>query len=143
MANAKKQYWLLKTEPETFSFSELMKTGKTNWNDVRNYQARNFLKQVKKGDLALIYHSGDEKAVVGVAICVREHYRDFNPKEDKETDDWVQVDLKPVRALSMPVTLKEIKASQELSKMMLVKQSRLSVMPVEKAHFDFIMSGQD
>lgn len=125
-------YWLLKSEPETYSFSQLEKDKKTNWDHVRNYQARNFLRQVKKGDLALIYHSGDDKAVVGIAECVKEAYPDIDP----EGGDWVQIDLKPVEKLKTPVTLATIKATASLKEIPLIKQSRLSCMPVTKAHFD-------
>ena len=127
-------YWLLKTEPKTYSIDQLQKDKKTNWNNVRNYQARNFLKQVKKSDLALIYHSGDDKAVVGLAKVVREYYRDYD-KEDPETE-WVQIDIEFVKKFKNPISLKEIKANKSFDGMILVKQARLSVMPVEKKHFD-------
>jgi predicted RNA-binding protein with PUA-like domain len=129
------QYWLMKSEPSVYSFDQLIKDKKTNWNGVRNFQARNFLREVKSGDLALIYHSNEGKAVVGVAKVVREAY------EDKDPDvpgDWVQIDLAPVKPLESPVTLEEIKKNSKLKDMLLVKQSRLSVMPVSKAHFELI-----
>jgi predicted RNA-binding protein with PUA-like domain len=130
------QYWLLKTEPETYSFAQLLKDKKTNWDHVRNFQARNFLRQVAKGDLALIYHSGDEKAVIGVAEVVREAY----PDPDPETPgDWVQIDLKPVEPLAAPVSLKEIKSTASLSGMPLIKQSRLSCMPITHAHYETLL----
>lgn len=129
------QHWLLKTEPETYSFAQLLKDKKTNWNDVRNFQARNYLRQIKKGDLALIYHSGDDKAVVGVAEIVKEAYPDIDP----EGGDWVQVDLKPVEALKTPVKLSQIKATKTLQEMPLIRQSRLSVMPITEAHYKTIL----
>lgn len=129
-------YWLLKTEPETYSFSQLLKDKRTNWNGVRNFQARNFLKAITKDDLALIYHSGDDKAVVGVAKVLREAY----PDPDPETPgDWVQVDLAPIERLDAPVELKTIKATKSLGDLLLVRQSRLSVMPVSPADYRAIL----
>lgn len=128
----KAQYWLFKSEPETYSFAQLLKDKKTNWDHVRNFQARNFLRQAAQGDLALIYHSGDEKAVVGVAEVVREAYPDPDPEQK---GDWVQIDLKPVEPLASPVTLKEIKATAALATLPLIKQSRLSCMPITASHF--------
>lgn len=128
-------YWLLKTEPTTYSFQQLQRDKKTNWNDVRNFQARNFLRQIKKGDLALIYHSGDDKAVVGVAEVVREAY----PDPDPDGGDWVQVDLKPKQALNTSVTLATIKSQDKLKEMPLIRQSRLSVMPITAEHYKTIL----
>lgn len=130
------QYWLLKTEPETYSFDRLLKDRKTNWNDVRNFQARNFLRQVKKGDTTLIYHSGDDKAVVGIAECVREGYADIEVEDGKE---WVQIDIAPIAALKNRVPLSVIKATAALKDIPLIRQSRLSVMPITKAHFQTIV----
>ncbi len=127
-------YWLLKTEPETYSIDQLQKEKKTNWNNVRNYQARNFLKQAKKSDLALIYHSGDDKAVVGLAKVVREFYKDHDP-DDPDTE-WVQIDIEFIKKFKTPIQLKEIKSNQSFEGLMLIKQARLSVMPVDKKHFD-------
>ena len=128
-------YWLLKTEPEVYSFEQLLKQKKTNWDHVRNYQARNYLRQIKKGDLAIIYHSGGVKAAVGVAKIVKEAYPDIDPAGG----DWVQVDLAPVEALENPVELKVIKMTKELLAMPLIKQSRLSVMPITEGHYKKIM----
>lgn len=128
------QYWLFKSEPETYSFAQLQKDKRTHWNGVRNFQARNFLRQVKKGDLAFIYHSGDDKAVVGIAECVKEAYPDVDP----DGGDWVQIDVKAVEALKSPVTLATIKTTAALKDIPLIKQSRLSCMPITKAHFDTI-----
>lgn len=128
-------YWLFKSEPGTYSFSQLQKDGKTNWNGVRNFQARNFLQQVKAGDRALIYHSGDDKAVVGIAKVVRAAYPDPDPKKPGE---WVQIDLAPEKALH-PVTLKEMKATPSLADLLLIKQSRLSCMPISAKDFERIV----
>ena len=129
-------YWLLKSEPATYSFQQLIKDKTTNWNGVRNFQARNFLKNMKKGDLALIYHSGDEKSVVGVARVTREAYSD---QDSEKPGEWFQVDLEPVELLQHPVSLKEIKLSARLADLLLIKQSRLSVMPVQPTHFKTLL----
>src|SRR5882757_3361976 len=112
-------YWLLKTEPHTYSFSNLQKDKSTNWNNVRNYQARNNLRKAAKGDLALIYHSGDDKAVVGVAKVVKEAYVDHDP----EGGDWSQIDIEFVKKLAKPVTLATIKTTKKLGTLPLIKQS--------------------
>jgi predicted RNA-binding protein with PUA-like domain len=136
MAASKPQHWLLKSEPETYSFAQLLKDKKTNWDHVRNFQARNFLRQAAKGDLALIYHSGDDKAVVGIAEVVREAYPDPDPEK---AGDWVQIDIKAVEPLARPIPLKEIKTTPSLATLPLIKQSRLSCMPITAAHFDAIL----
>lgn len=128
-------YWLLKTEPETYSFAQLEKDGQTNWNGVRNFQARNFLRKMARGDVALIYHSGDDKAVVGVAKVSAEAY----PDKDDDGGDWVQVDIKPVKALKKAVPLATIKTTKALADMPLIKQSRLSVMPITEQHYETIL----
>lgn len=125
-------YWLLKTEPGTYDFATLLKEGRTPWNGVRNFQARNFLKLAKINDLALIYHSGDEKEVVGVARVVTEAYPDLDKKKPGE---WVQIDLEPVKALRAPIPLSAIKKTKTLSDMLLIKHTRLSVMPISEIHF--------
>jgi predicted RNA-binding protein with PUA-like domain len=132
----KPSFWLMKTEPGTYSFSQLLKDGKTNWSGVRNFQARNNLREIKRGDIVLIYHSGDDKSVVGVAKVVREAYPDPDPKKK---GDWVQVDLEPVEKLGNPVPLGEIKGTRELKDMMLVRHSRLSVMPITGDHYKRIL----
>jgi len=124
------QYWLLKTEPTTYSFENLKKDKKTNWNGIRNFQARNFLKQMEVGDTALIYHSGEQKSVVGVARVIKEAYL--------EVEDWVQVDLEYVEPLKKPVTLAQIKSCNELKNIHLVRQGRLSTMPLTKEQFKLI-----
>lgn len=130
------QHWLLKTEPETYSFSRLLKDRKTNWNGVRNFQARNFLREMEKGDLALIYHSGDDKCVVGISEVSRAGYADPDPEKPGE---WVQVDLIPVKEFKRSISLKEIKSTAALADLMLIKQSRLSVMPITKKHYDTLV----
>jgi predicted RNA-binding protein with PUA-like domain len=129
-------YWLLKTEPGTYSFAQLQKDGKTNWNGVRNFQARNSMKEMQKGDTALIYHSGDERAVVGIAKITRDAYEDLDPKKPGE---WFQVDLAPLKPLKRSISLTEIKATPALASLPLIKQSRLSVMPISEAHFNKIL----
>jgi predicted RNA-binding protein with PUA-like domain len=129
-------YWLLKSEPSTYSFDQLLKDKKTNWNGVRNFQARNFLKTAKKGDLALIYHSNEDKAVVGIAKVVKEAYPDI----DEETaGDWVQIDIAPIEKLDLPVTLAEMKSTAKLKNLLLIKQSRLSVSPVSETDYKLIV----
>ncbi|MCM0607179.1 MAG: EVE domain-containing protein [Xanthomonadaceae bacterium] len=129
-------YWLFKTEPETYSFDQLKKDKKTNWNNVRNFQARNSLREAAIGDLALIYHSGDSKEIVGVARVVKAAYPDLDPEMAGE---WVQIDIGYVSHFDKPVTLSELKKTKALADLKLIKQSRLSCMPVTKAHFDLIM----
>jgi len=130
------QYWLVKSEPFKYSWDQFVQDGGAYWDGVRNYQARNNLKAMKKGDLALFYHSNEGKEVVGVARVVKEHYPD--PTADDER--WVVVDLKPVKALKQPVTLEQIKAEPRLQQMKLLRQSRLSVSPVTRDEFDVIVS---
>jgi predicted RNA-binding protein with PUA-like domain len=126
-------YWLVKTEPGTFSWSDFVKAGKTVWDGVRNFQARNHLKAMKKGDTVLVYHSGDDKAVIGLAYVCKEAY------PEPKAPDWVAVDLQIGDALKKPVTLAEVKAHKELAEMVLVRASRLSVQPVKAVEFDLIM----
>src|SRR4051794_15451810 len=106
------KHWLLKTEPGTYSFDQLLKDKKTNWNDVRNYQARNYLKEIGRGDLCVIYHSGDDRAAVGVARVIRTAYPDVDPEAPGE---WVQVDIEPVEAYPQHVALAEIKKTSTLA----------------------------
>lgn len=129
-------YWLFKTEPETYSFDQLAKDKKTNWNNVRNFQARNHLRNAKKDDLALIYHSGDGKQIVGIAKVVKEAYPDVDPETPGE---WVQIDIGFLSKLNRPVTLAEIKKSKALADLPLIKQSRLSCMEIKKSHYDEII----
>ncbi len=133
---ATSKYWLFKSEPETYSFTQLLKDKKTNWDHVRNYQARNALREAQVGDLALIYHSGGERAVVGVAEVIRTAYPDPDPEM---AGDWVQIDLKAVEAFPRSVTLKELKARKDLESLPLIKQSRLSCMALTATHFKTIV----
>ena len=127
-----KGYWLVKSEPFKYSWEEFLKDGSTYWDGVRNYQARNNIRAMQKGDLVLFYHSNEGLAVVGVARVIKEAYQD--PTTDDER--WSVVDLKPVKTLKRPVTLDEIKSDKRFQSMKLVRQSRLSVSPVTEDEFD-------
>ena len=129
-------HWLVKTEPSTYSWQDLARDGQTVWDGVRNPEARNHLAGMRRGDSVLFYHSGDGKAVVGIAKVVRESFPD--PKADDPK--WLAVELAPVKPLGRPVTLAEIKADRSLGKIPLVTRSRLSVMPLDAAAFDRIVS---
>lgn len=128
-------YWLIKSEPNEYSWDDLVKLGRDHWDGVRNYAARLHMKNMKVGDLAFFYHSVNEKSIVGIAECVREYYPDPTTDDDR----WVVVDFVPKEKLNRPVTLAEIKADERLSEMALIKISRLSVQPVKKEEFDIIM----
>jgi len=130
-----KQYWLVKQEPEAYSWSDFVKDGRTAWTGVRNFQARNNLRAMKKGDVVFFYHSVSDKAVIGLARVDRENYPDPTAKEG----DWSVVDLVPVKALKRPVTLDQIKADKVLQNMKLVRQSRLSVTSVTDAEFERLL----
>jgi len=127
-------YWLVKQEPEDYSWDNLVSDGRTQWTGVRNFQARNNLRQMRAGDEVLFYHSGKEKSVVGIAQVCK------SPYPDPTTDDpqWVAVDLKPVKPLKESVTLEAIKSNQKLNNMLLLRQSRLSVLPLTKEEFETI-----
>ena len=129
-------YWLVKSEPEAYSWSDLLKDGKTAWTGVRNYAARNHLRAMKTGDAVFFYHSGEEKSVVGLARVARGPYPD--PTADE--GDWSAVDLSPEKALARPVALAAIKAGKILKEMALVRQSRLSVMPVTAEQFERLLA---
>ena len=129
-------YWLVKQEPEGYSWDDLVRDRGTEWTGVRNFQARNNLRQMKVGDRVLFYHSGDQKAVVGVAQVAKAPYPDPTANEGQ----WVAVDIKPVRPLGVPVPLTTIKAEPKLANMLLVRQSRLSVMSVTKEEFETIVA---
>lgn len=118
-------YWLLKTEPDTFSWDDLVREKKTVWDGVKNFQARKNLKEMKKGDSVFIYHTGTEKSVIGLGKLTKEAYPD--PKDN----EWVVVELVPDKKLKRAVGLSEIKADKKLSAMVLVRNSRLSVQPVK------------
>jgi len=128
-------YWLVKSEPSAYSWDDLVKDGGTRWDGVRNYQARNNLRNMKKGDLVLYYHSGALPEVVGMAKVVKGSYQD--PTTDDER--WVAVDLEPVKPLKRPVALGDIKNEKRLKDISLIKQGRLSVMPVTKEEYDVIL----
>ncbi|MEP7015576.1 MAG: EVE domain-containing protein [Verrucomicrobiota bacterium] len=130
-----KYFWLVKSEPETYSWSDFVAEGKTAWTGVRNYTARNNLREMQKGDEVFYYHSGEEKAVVGIAKVIRTAYADSTAKEG----DWTAVDLAPVKPLRRPVTLREIKSTPRLKNMPLIRLSRLSVMPVGANEFKTIL----
>ena len=127
------KYWLVKQEPEKYSFDDLLKDGKTVWDGVRNYQARNNLREMKRGDKVLFYHSVSEKAVVGAAEVSREHFPDATDEK------WIAVEIKPLEKFAKPVTLEAIKAHKDLQNIALVKHSRLSVMPLTQKEFETIM----
>ncbi len=129
------QYWLVKSEPAAYSWQQFVRDGKTMWEGVRNYQARNNLQAMQKEDLVLFYHSVSEKQVMGIARVVKTAYPDPTASDDR----WVVVDLVPETKLSTPVTLATIKADPRLDQIALVKQSRLSVMPLKPAEFDTIV----
>lgn len=128
-------YWLIKSEPFKYSWEKFNKDGKTLWDGVRNYQARNNLREMKEGDLVLFYHSNEGKEVVGIAKVVGEAY------QDPTTDDtnWVVVDFAPVESLKKPVSLAQIKADDKLKGINLVRQGRLSVVSIKRDEFDRIL----
>jgi predicted RNA-binding protein with PUA-like domain len=131
-------YWLAKSEPETYSWDQLVREQRGRWDGVRNHVAKNHLRAMKKDDLVLFYHSGTGREVVGIAKVVREAYPD--PTADTpETGGWSAVDVVPVKKLSVAVTLTQIKADGAFADFLLVRQSRLSVMPVSPAHFRRIL----
>ena len=129
-------YWLVKTEPSTYSWQNLLADKRTAWTGVRNFQARNNLKAMKKGDNVLFYHSVTEKAAVGIAEVAKEFYPDPTATEG----DWVCVDLTPMKAMKRPVTLDEVKAVEALANIPLLKNSRLSVQPLDRAAFEQIIA---
>ncbi|VAX23571.1 Protein of unknown function DUF55 [hydrothermal vent metagenome] len=147
-----KKYWLVKSEPNAYSIDDLVKDKRTYWDGVRNYQARNFMRDdMKKGDPVLFYHSNAEPtAVVGVCEVVKEGYPDFtafdpeakhfDPKSKEDNPTWMMVDIKLIKKFKRPVTLREIKEHPKLQNMRLVQRgNRLSVMPIEKKEFDLIL----
>ncbi|MEY2465512.1 MAG: hypothetical protein QOD03_33 [Verrucomicrobiota bacterium] len=132
-------YWLVKSEPEAYSWADLVKDGKTAWTGVRNFAARLNLRAMKKGDAVLFYHSVTEKQVVGIARVDKEAY----PDKTAEEGDWSCVDLVPKKALKNPVTLDQIKADKVLKEMKLVRQSRLSVSPLTREQFERLLQLAD
>jgi predicted RNA-binding protein with PUA-like domain len=129
-----RHHWLIKSEPSTYSFQRLVAEGRTVWDGVRNFEARNNLRAMKKGDLCLFYHSNDGKAVVGVARVSREAY------PDPHDADWTAVDVEPVRALARPVTLDEMRSDRVLSGMAMVRRPRISVTPVTPEEYDGVLA---
>ena len=127
------KYWLVKQEPEAYSFDDLMKDGQTDWTGVRNYQARNNLREMKKGDKVLFYHSISEKSVVGITEVSKEEFPD--PTDEK----WIAVEIIPLEKLEKPGTLEQIKNEKSLENIALIKQSRLSVMPLTKTEYEKIL----
>ena len=130
-----KKYWLLKSEPSTWSWQDQSKVKKDMWDGVRNYQARNNLMQMKKGDLCFLYHSVNERQIVGIVKVVKEHYPDPTDKSKK----FVVVDVAKYKTLKYPVSLEKIKNVTKLSHLALIKQSRLSVMPIDKKSWEIII----
>jgi predicted RNA-binding protein with PUA-like domain len=130
-----KKFWLVKQEPSAYSWADLVRDGKTQWTGVRNYTARNNLREMRKGDAVLFYHSVVGKEVVGIAKVVREAYPDPSATEG----EWSAVDVAPEKALARPVTLDEIKRNAKLKEMALLRLSRLSVQPVTSAEFEEIL----
>ena len=130
-----KNFWLLKSEPSTWSWQDQVKSNIDMWDGVRNYQARNNLMKMKKGDQCFFYHSVNEKSIVGIVEVHKEHYPDPTDKSKK----FVAIDVKAVKKLKYPVTLDRIKKNNKLKKMPLIKQSRLSVMPLSIDEFNEIL----
>lgn len=128
-------YWLVKSEPDAYSWQHFTEQGKAVWDGVRNYQARNNLKEMKAGDLVLFYHSVSDKEVVGISKVIKEFYQDPTTDDDR----WVVVELEPVKKLNRPVSLAAIKNDERLENVALIKQSRLSVMPLKREEFDAIV----
>ncbi len=129
------KYWLLKSEPDAWSWDNQVKEGASMWDGVRNYQARNNLKKMKKNDLCFFYHSVTERSIVGIVKVVKEYYPDPTDK----TGRFVVVDVKATKKLKNPVSLDQIKENNKLKDIALVKQSRLSVMPLKKTEWDIII----
>ena len=129
------QYWLLKSEPNTWSWDRQVKEGPSMWDGVRNYQARNNLKKMKKGDLCFFYHSVTEKSIVGIVKVVKEFY----PDPTDETGKFVVVDVEATKKLKNVVLLNDIKKNKKLQNIALIKQSRLSVMPLKKLEWNIII----
>ncbi|MCA9643498.1 MAG: EVE domain-containing protein [Polyangiaceae bacterium] len=130
-----KQYWLMKSEPETYSYADLVREKRGSWDGVRNFEARNNMRAMKVGDLALFYHSVKERDVVGVMKIVKEAY----PDHTAEGGDWSMVDVEPVKPFTAPVNLTTLKADPNFADLLLIRRSRLSVVPVSAEHFRAIL----
>ena len=135
MPKAPPSHWLIKSEPSKYSWAQLEKDGRTYWDGVRNFEARNFMRAMKAGDICLFYHSNEGKEIVGVAKVVKEAY----PDPTAAGEDWSAVDVAPLKSLKSPVALEVIKSDPDLTEMALLKRSRLSVVPVTKDQFEHIM----
>jgi predicted RNA-binding protein with PUA-like domain len=129
-------YWLVKSEPFKYSWDDFVKEGKSIWDGVRNYQARNNMKEMKKGDWVFFYHSNEGMEVVGLAAVKKEFFQDPTTEDPR----WVVVEIVPIKKFNKTVTLKMMKSDDRLSNLALIKQSRLSVTPVGKQEFDIILS---
>src|SRR5438874_8438033 len=139
MLRMARNYWLVKQEPEAYSWETFAREQRTAWTGVRNFQARNNLRAMVKGDLVLFYHSVSEKRIVGLARVEKEHYPDPTAKEG----EWVAVDIMPVKSLKRPVTLEELKNEKLLKNMALLRQSRLSVTRLTESEFQRILELAD
>src|SRR5215831_14485611 len=128
--------WMVKQEPESYSWDDFVRDGRTDWTGVRNFQARNNLKQMKTGDRVLFYHSGTAKCVVGIAEVAKAAYADPTASDPQ----WVAVDIKPIKPLKEPVPLAAIRYNPKLQNLPLIRQSQLSVMPLTKEEFDTIVA---
>jgi predicted RNA-binding protein with PUA-like domain len=129
------RYWLIKSEPDVYPYSQLASERRTEWSGIRNFEARNNLRAMKPGDLCLYYHTGDEKAVVGIARVLTEAKADSTAPGE----DWAAVDLAPVKGLARPVTLAQLKAQKSLKTFPLVTRPRLSVAPVTREQFELVL----
>jgi predicted RNA-binding protein with PUA-like domain len=138
-ASAAAGFWLVKQEPEGYSWDDFVRDGRTEWTGVRNFQARNSLRQMKAGDRVLFYHSGSGKCVVGIAEVAKAAY----PDPTADDPQWVAVDLKPVKPLKHEVPLADMREHPKLGNMLLIRQSRLSVMPLTKEEFETIVGMSD
>jgi predicted RNA-binding protein with PUA-like domain len=134
--NHERQFWMVKQEPEAYSWDDFVRDGKTAWTGVRNFQARNNLRAMRRGDHVLFYHSVSEKAVVGISEVSREAF----PDPTAEEGDWDCVDLRPIKPLPHPVTLETIKAHPTLRSIGLVRQSRLSVIPLTREEYEELLA---
>jgi predicted RNA-binding protein with PUA-like domain len=135
MATKTANYWLVKSEPSAYAWQQLVKDGRTRWEGVRNFAARNNLRAMRNDDLVLYYHSGESKEIVGIAKVVQEAYADPTAKEE----DWSAVDLASVKAVTKPVDLGALKAEKKLATMALLRRPRLSVSPVTPEEFALVL----
>lgn len=130
-----RRHWLIKSEPSVYPFSQLEREKSTAWTGVRNFEARNNIRQMRPGDLALYYHTGESKEIVGVARVASQP----GPDTTAPGEDWASVEMEPLVALSTPVTLAQIKSAQQLADFPLVRRSRLSVAPLTPEHFQSVL----